>query len=241
MKHLLVGVALASASLLAWADGTSQQYEQAAVNQAALDPNEAVVNDDGAVEAPNARMSGTARAYRNGYYNGKNAQREQDASNNPPPLPANLPPENQRFTQIPPQPRSAPVPTWQPPRVVARVPGAYADAGEEPAPYPAPRAYVQRDEGYGYARPQPPVNVYVQAPQPQQYYAPPPPPQPVYEDPDAYYQPPGPPQSTYVVVPGVPPALATGYLPPPFAYATAPAPMYRPMYRRPYVRAWVRW
>lgn len=78
------------------------------------------------------------------------------------------------------------------------------------------------------------TNVYVQ--QPPQYYEAPvyaPRPEPVYTQPDpAYYAPPpGPPASTYVVVPGVPPALATGYWP---RYAVRPQPAL-------VVRGWVRW
>jgi hypothetical protein len=224
MKHLIVGVALAAASLLAMADGTPQQYEQAAVNQAALDPNEAIVNDDGAVENPNAKMSGTARAYRNGYYNGKNAQREQDEqANNPPPLPPDPPAkrvvaedDQSRYTSIPPQDVGAPP-------AVAQVQRPYGAAYPAPSPaQPAYPAYLEQP------RPAAPVNVYVQAPQPQQYYAPPPPPQPVYEAPEeAYAPPPGPPQSTYVIVRGVPPALATGYWPRGYQ------PVYPPVPRRP--------
>jgi hypothetical protein len=251
MKRLIIGVALASASLLAMADGPRSQYEQAAVDQAALDPNEAIVNDDGAVEAPNAKMSGTARAYRNGYYNGKKSQKEDDEqANNPPPLPPGYPgqaappprvvaqDDQSHYTTIPAQPRRQP---------------AYAQgygSGPDEAPYPA--RPVQQ--------PAPPVNVYVQQVpqtpqqavqdpnfdpsqwvaqqmQPQPVYVPRPPvyaprPVPTYTQmpPEAYEPPPGPPASTYVVVPGVPPALATGYW-----------PAYRPVYRRPpvyYYRGW---
>lgn len=213
MKAVIIGLSLSLASLLAHADGKMSQYEQAAVNAAALDPDEALVNDDGAVEDPNARMSGTARAYRNGYYNGKQAQREQDESTfNPPPLP-----------QLPRQARQAP-------RVSSPYDQQYG--GQQYTP-PAPYGRVpQYDGAYAYnERPVPPVNVYVQAPQP--VYAPRP--EPVYtQAPAEYYEPPpGPPESTYVIVRGVPPTLATGYWP---GYAVRPMP--RPAWS---VHGWVRW
>jgi hypothetical protein len=230
MKLILAGIAFATASVLAYADGTPQQYEQSTVNQMSLDPNEALVNDDGATEDPNAKMTGTARAFRNGYYNGKKAQREQDASNDTPPLPPDMPPENQRWAQIPPQPRAQPAPPARSAPVVASVPGAYASVGDD-----GPQAYVGQPQAR-YIPQRSVTNVYVQAPQPvqppQQYYAPPPPPAPYYEAPDAYQPPPGPPQSTYVVVQGVPPALATGYWPRGYQ-PVYPAPVRR-YYYRPY-------
>lgn len=221
MKRLSALVLLA-VSGVALADGTPAQYDQAIVNKMSLDPNEAVVNDDGAQEDPNARMSPTARAFRNGYYNGKKAQKDQDESTvNTPPLPRDPVPDNQKWATIPPQPQQQYIQQYRP---------------IQPS-YPQPPAryqpqYAEDDPAYAYSneRPvyRPPVtNVYVQPPQyqPQPYpYAEPPPP--YYEAPQPVYAPPpGPPQSTYVVVPGVPPTLATGYWP----------RGYRPVYaQRPY-------
>lgn len=214
MKRILAGIALAAASLLAYADGPQYQYEQAAVNQAALDPNEALVNDDGAVEEPNAKMSTTARAYRNGYYNGKNAQREQDANVKLPPLPTGpysaprsvAEDDQSRYTSIPPQPVQAPP-------IRATRPSYLQQEGPVPGGYPPP-----------------PVNVYVQAPQPQ-YYEPPvyaPRPEPFYTQPEPeYYEPP--PPRAYVIIRGIPPTFATGYWP---RYAARPH--YYPHYYRPY-------
>ena len=230
MKLILTGIAFAAASVLAYADGPAQQYEQSAVDAASLDPNEALVNDDGKAEDPNNPMSERARAYRNGYYNGK-AQGKQDASNNPPPLPPGMPPTNERFTQIPPQPRQVAAPPARAPAMVASVPGAYASVGDD-----GPQAYVGQPQAR-YVPQRSVTNVYVQAPQPVQppvqYYAPPPPPQPYYEAPDAYEPPPGPPLSTYVVVQGVPPTLATGYWPRGYQPMYAPQPVRR-YYYRPY-------
>jgi hypothetical protein len=233
MKVLIVGIAFAAASVLAYADGTQQQYEQAAVDAASLDPNEALVNDDGKAEDPNNPMSDRARAYRNGYYSGKaQAQKDQYASNNPPPLPPGMPPSNQQWTLIPPQPHQvAPAPA-RTPAVVASVPGAYAQVGDD-----GPHAYVGQPPAR-YVPQRSVTNVYVQAPQPvqppQQYYAPPPPPQPYYEAPEAYQPPPGAPQSTYVVVQGVPPTLATGYWPRGYQPVYPPRPVRRYYYYQPY-------
>ncbi len=231
MKLLITGLAFAATSILAYADGAPQQYEQSAVDAASLDPNEALVNDDGKAEDPNNPMSERARAYRNGYYAGK-AQGKQDAVNNPPPLPPGMPPTNQQWTQNPPQPRQVAAPPARAPTVVDSVPGAYAQVGDD-----GPQAYVGQPQAR-YVPQRSVTNVYVQAPQPvqqpMQVYAPPPPPQPVYETPDAYEPPPGPPQSTYVVVQGVPPTLATGYWPRTYQPVYPTQPVRRYYYYRPY-------
>lgn len=215
MKRISALVLLA-VSGVALADGKPAQYDQAIVNQMSLDPNEAVVNDDGAIEDPTAKMSSTARAFRNGVFHGRRMQKEQDdASNTPPPLPPSAAPANRparivaqddqsTYTRIPPQPRLR---TQYDPQ----------DGGGQYAPPQPYGAYQQYTPDYSYnERPaQPPVNVYV-SPQAPYYQV----------VPRVYTPPPGPPESTYVIIPGLPPALATGYWPrgyrPPQQYIPQP-------------------
>jgi hypothetical protein len=227
MKLMIVSIGFAAASMLAYADGVPQQYDQAIETQMSLNPNEALENDDGRPEDPNARMTERARAFRNGIINGRRMQKEEDEqhADNPPPLPPD-PPQASRYpralaqddqshyTTIPPQPGAYAqyAPSVDHQQYAVQPYGAYAPAAElNQAPPAAARAVT---------------NVYVQAPQPQPYYTPPVPPAPAYQEAPVYYQPPpGPPQSTYVIIPGVPPTLATGYLPRGFQ-PPLPAPRY---------------
>lgn len=213
-------IALALAALVvtgtAYADGPPQQYDQAIVNKMSLDPNEALVNDDGAQEDPHAKMTEKARAFRNGIINGRRMQKEEDErADNPPPLPADSPrsvaeDDQSHYTSIPPQ---AQRPAY-PPAYSEQIPwrGAYA-----PAP-PVPQA--------------PPVtNVYVQAPQPQYDDQP----QPIYVQPPQAYTPPPVPPTAYVYVQGVPPVLSTGYWPRGYTPVYPQAPRYAyGYYRRGY-------
>lgn len=252
MKRIRALVLLA-VSGAAMADGKPSQYDQAIINQMSLDPNEAVVNDDGAVENPASKMTPTARAFRNGIINGRRMQQE---SADVPPLPPTMAEDSHGWTP-PPAPRVAP---QAPPRqyrvqqypnaqygrrpaVVAQAGGAYASVDDDDGPV----AYVNSNDVSQF----PPnragiTNVYVQqAPQyrqPQQYqqYQPYPyaeEPEPVYvPPPQAVYVPP--PPGAIVYAPGVPPTLATGYWPRGYQPRYA-RPVYAPP--QPYVSFGVQW
>ena len=222
-------IALALAALVvtgtAFADGPAQQYDQAIVNKMSLDPNEALVNDDGAQEDPHAKMTEKARAFRNGIINGRRMQKEEDESAyNPPPLPSNLSAprsvaedDQSLYTSIPPQPRVRPPYGAQYGSVPPALPGAY---GGVPSAVP--------DGRY----PAPVTNVYVQAPQPQYDDQP----QPIYAQPPQVYTPPPVPPTAYVYVQGVPPVLSTGYWPRGYTPVYPQAQYYvsRGYYRRSY-------
>jgi hypothetical protein len=132
-----------------------------------LAPNEYLLNDDGATEDPNARMSDVARAYRNGYINRGKADdailkeklaelHEADmAANQPvrPPLPPSMmasagmppPPDQSVYAppppvyQPPPQPAYQPPPVYQPPQMVVQ---------QVYSPPPPPPVYVQQPVPY---------------------------------------------------------------------------------------------
>jgi hypothetical protein len=210
----LTAVVAAASSLFAGAaraDGPQAAYENGAPLASTLDPNEYVVNADGAQEDPNHRMSDTARAYRNGLINGKAMQKQADTQARLADVPP-IPPDMQngqaaRVTPIPmpaaaarplpPEPRYA---QYAPPPPPPRPEPAYvvAEAPEEPPPVYAQPVYQQPV----YQQP-----VYVQ-----QVYAPPPPPVQYV----AVYQ-----QPTYVAQP----VLTVG------------VPAY-PVYRAAYVGGW---
>lgn len=197
MKRVLIGVALAAASILAHADGPRSQYDQSIVNQMALDPNEALMNDDGAHEDPNAQMSPTARAFRNGVINGRRMER----ADNPPPLPSEsdwTPPQRIQPQYLP-KPVVIPQPPRRAPAIVASVPGAYASVDDD-----GPHAWVGQ-----YAPPPQPVYAQPQYyEQPPVYVAPPPQPMPnVYVVPR--YRPYYPPR--YVVQPGWHAGVSVGW------------------------------
>lgn len=185
----------------AWADGPESAYDDGG-RDPSLSPNEYKVNVDGMREDPNAPMSDTARAYRNGLLTGRAAQKIDDqkaAAQVLPPIPRGQevrsaavvhpvapPPVVERPVRPveayapPPQPVGAP-----PEPVYAQQPVAY-----EPPPQPVP---VYTQESY-YAQAPAPAPVLVAQPvqyvQPVPVYAPPPPPvQYVYQ---ASYAPPAP-------------------------------------------------
>lgn len=143
-----------------------------------LAPNEYLLNDDGATEDPNARMSPVARAYRNGYINRGKADdailkqklaelHEADmAANRPvrPPLPPAmlsgtrmpLPPDQMAYSPPRPAYQPPPPPVYEPPQAVVQQ--LYAPP---PPDYEPPQMVVQQV----YAPPPPPP-VYVQQPVP---------------------------------------------------------------------------
>jgi hypothetical protein len=211
MKLVICAAALLVATS-AFADGPAQQYDEAIVTKMSLDPGESVENDDGVKEDPNAQMSPTARAFRNGIYNGRKMQKETDDSI--PPLPRDMPAEavqaprhspdaNSRWTQIPPQPyqysppvapRDQATPLYGPPPTLY---GSAQGYGVAPSTYTTTtRQTYSQTTTSSYASPP----AYAQPYPPQAYQ-------------QAYYPPPGPPQATYVVIPSVPNTLATGYWP----------------------------
>lgn len=190
--QLTVAAAIFALSLhgaQAYADGPVEAYQDGAPLASTLDPNEYVVNADGAKEDPDHRMSDIARAYRNGYINrGKTDdailkqkladQYEADhaSTQREPPIPPGMPNGAQVAPVQNPQVRQRPLP---PPAQYAQEPMApapsYAPEAPEPVQYQQPvyRQPVYEQPVYEA----PPVVV-------QQVYAPPPPPvQYVYQQP----------------------------------------------------------
>jgi len=78
--------AVAVVPLPSFADGPLVAYDDPAIS-ATLDPNEYLINADGAKEDSNAKMSDVARAYRNGLINGRKEAQTGDV----PPLPDTMP------------------------------------------------------------------------------------------------------------------------------------------------------
>lgn len=188
-------VVVAATSLFATtarADGPEAAYQNGAPLASTLDPNEYVVNADGAQEDPNHRMSDAARAYRNGLIDGKAMQKRSDAQARLADVPP-IPPDMQngqaaRVTRIPmPAAASRPLPAepwyaqYAPPPPPPRPEPTYvaAEPPEEPPPVYAQPVYQQPV----YQQP-----VYVQP-----VYTPPPPPPvqyvPVYQQPAYVAQP----------------------------------------------------
>jgi hypothetical protein len=207
-----MGAALVSS--MAFADGPVSAYD--GEQDLALSPNEQVVsesmaNDDGAVEDPQHRMSGTARAFRNGVINGRAMQRDEDAKVVTP-----LPPLPKGYAGFPAAAQVQVIPT-APIRQVALPP---------PPPPALPVQYAQAPEpAYPqYPRQQRPIviNVTQSAPQYAQPYSQP-------------YQQPYPPQQQQQYYGGddggamyaeAPPAqYAAAYMAPPPVYAQ-PRPVY---------------
>jgi hypothetical protein len=187
-------VVVAATSLFAGAaraDGPQAAYENGAPLASTLDPNEYVVNADGAQEDPNHRMSDTARAYRNGIINGKALQKQADTqarlADVPPIPPDMLNGQAARVTPIPmPAAVSRPLPTE--PR--------YAQYAPPPPPRPEPTyvvAEAPEESPPLYAQPVYQQPVYQQPVYVQQVYVPPPPPPvqyvPVYQQPAYVAQP----------------------------------------------------
>ncbi len=263
---LIVGIMLSAASLLAYADGGPQQYDQAIVNQMSLDPNESVVNDDGAVEAPDAKMSGTARAFRNGVSQGRKMQQDANRQDDIPPLPADMPPDNQKWSSIPPQPRQqvvqAPPQQYVPRPPVQVVQQAEApeqavqDPNFDPQRWVSQQVQAPQQSSQQYAQPQGNYQTSTTTrysttstqtystppvapvyPQAPQYYTQAP--QPVYAPAQPVYTPPpGPPSATYVIIRGIPPTLATGYWPRGYQPMYAPQPRYYAPRSRGYGQDW---
>jgi len=210
MKSLVVASVVFVVSGSAFADGSVQQYDQSIVNHMALSPNETIVNDDGAQEAPSAKMTGTARAFRNGIINGRKMQKEDDESAvDTPPLPSDYPSaspsprvltedDQSRYTTIPAQ--ALPVRPYS-----AYHASPYRQYTYAPAPEPSPGVVTNTYSTTTHQSYSQTSTSTYSAPSPYAYAAPQ---QPVY-----YTPPPGPPQATYVVIPGVPSTLATGYWP----------------------------
>lgn len=151
----------------AWADGPEAAYG----DDPSLSPNEYKVNVDGAREDPNAPMSGTARAYRNGLLTGRAMQKVDD--------------EKAAASVLPPIPRGAGVHD----AALVRPVGAPPVAAQPLRPAPPPVNYAQpyAPTPVAYAPPPDPEPLYAQ----EQYYAPPPQPAPVViEQPVQYVAPP---------------------------------------------------
>jgi hypothetical protein len=193
---------------VAYADGPVSAYD--GEEDLALSPNEALVNDDGAAEDPQHKMTPTARIFRNGFINGRAYQKKQDANVSPPPLPPagySTLPQAAQVQSIPPQP---PQPVAQEPvRQYAPPPPQYQPQYRQPpvvvnVVQPAPRYYPQQ---YPYAPPEQQAYSGDEV-MPAQAYAPPP----IYVMPRPVY---------VSRQPVIPPA----YLPPSY-------------YGRPYVQAY---
>lgn len=246
MKSRLRVLVLLAVSGVALADGKPSQYDQSITNQMALDPDESLINDDGRTEDPHAMMSPTARAFRNGIINGRRMQQE---THDVPPLPPieSQPEPHYVAPQAPPRPSRPPQQPHQP-TIVAQAGGSYAAVGDD-GDVTASVGHFPRDRGAVtniYVQPaqqyQPPQYQQYQAPRQYQQYQPyryAQEEEPVYEEPQAVYAPPpGPPQSTYVIIPGVPPTLATGYWPRGYFPRYAPVPRGYVYYHNSYRRGW---